>query len=95
MPRTTSHSVWPSATTPVPCGGGAPAAPLASALACRSTGRRHAGDSRPRRCEIFAVTALFGVSGGVSIEMLRMNIRLGRENQSASLRTDRARSNSR
>src|ERR1700681_4538208 len=38
MPRTTSHSVWPSATVPPFAGGGLPAAPSASALASPAPG---------------------------------------------------------
>src|SRR5258705_3743211 len=81
MPRTTSHSVCPSATVPE-VEGGAPAAPLASALASPAGAIPGQPPSAPTRSS--AVTGLSGLSGGVSIETLRMNSRPERENHCAS-----------
>src|SRR4051794_14251476 len=82
MPRTTSHSVCPSATVPE-VEGGAPAAPLASALASPGAGAIP-GQAPSALTRSSAVTRLSGVSGGVSIETLRMNSRPERENHCAS-----------
>jgi hypothetical protein len=84
MPRTTSHSVWPSATVPVVEGCGLPAAPSASALA-PAPGATMPGQAPSALTSSSGVTALVGLSGGVSIETLRMNTRPERWNQSASL----------
>src|SRR6476620_10644203 len=83
MPRTTSHSVCPSATVPVVEGAGAPAAPSASALAPLPAGAIP-GQPPSAATSSSGVTALSGLSGGVSIDTLRMNTRPVRENQSAS-----------
>src|SRR5882757_9805319 len=83
MPRTTSHSVWPSATVPVVDGRGAPAAPSASALAS-APGAAIPGHPPSPLTSSSGATAFSGDSGGVSIETLRMNTRPERENQSAS-----------
>src|SRR4029079_2175660 len=79
MPRTTSHSVWPSATVP-------PMGAVVDALASAGPGggamRGRAPSALTRSS---AVTGLSGVSGGDSIEMLLMNRRLGVLNHWASL----------
>src|SRR5258705_5065568 len=82
MPRTTSHSVCPSATVPE-VEGGAPAAPLASALASPGAGAIP-GQPPSALTRSSAVTGLSGLSGGVSIETLRMNSWPERENHCAS-----------
>src|SRR5215213_7356329 len=82
MPRTTSHSVWPSATLPV-VEGGLPAAPSASAFA-PAPGAAIPGQPPSAATSSSGVTGLSAVSGGVSIETFRMNTRPVRENQSAS-----------
>src|SRR3984957_3138311 len=85
MPRTTSHSVWPSATVPVVEGAGAAAAPsanalaLAGALAAVIPGQKPSALTRSSE-----VTGLSGVNGGVSIETFLMKSLPLRENQSAS-----------
>src|SRR4051812_50050848 len=84
MPRTTSHSVWPSATVPDVDGGGLPAAPSASALAS-APAAAIPGQPPSALTSSSGVTALFGDSGGGSIETLRMNKRPGSEKQSATL----------
>src|SRR5260370_3719391 len=82
MPRTTSHSVWPSATVPEVDGAGPPAAcALASAA---PGGGAMPGQPPSALTRSSASTGLSGVSGGVSIETLRTNTRPVRENQSAS-----------
>src|SRR3954466_10147584 len=83
MPRTTSHSVWPSATVPVVEGDGLPAAPSASALA-PPPGGAIPGQPPSAATSSSGVTAFSGLSGGVSIDTFRMNTRPVRENQSAS-----------
>src|SRR4051812_37907790 len=79
MPRTTSHSVWPSATVP-PMGAGvvdalASAGPADGAMP---------GQPPSALTRSSAPTGLSGVSGGDSIEMFLMNNRLGLLNHSAS-----------
>ena len=64
------------------CGGGAP-------VACAFASAAPGGGAMPGQLpsaltRSSLVTGLSGVSGGDSIEMLRMNTRPGRENQSAS-----------
>src|ERR1700754_4312080 len=83
MPRTTSHSVWPSATVPVVLGGGAPAAPSVRALA--PAGGAMPGQRPSALTKSSAVTGLFGVNGGVSIDTLLMLNLPARENHWASL----------
>src|SRR6185369_990347 len=83
MPRTTSHSVCPSATVPVVEGGGLPAAPSASAVA-PAPGVAIPGQPPSAETSSSGVTGLSGLSGGVSIDTFRMNTRPVRENQSAS-----------
>ncbi len=85
-PRTTSHSVWPSATVPdVEGSGGAPAALLVRALASADpAGGAIPGHSPSALTRSSAVIGLFGVSGGVSIETLLMNNLPERENHCAS-----------
>src|SRR5712672_2450367 len=82
MPRNTSHSVCPSATVPA-VEGGAPAAPLASALASPGAGATP-GQPPSALTRSSAVTGLSGLSGGVSIETFLMNSLPERENHSAS-----------
>src|ERR1700682_5705584 len=83
MPRTTSHSVWPSATVPDVDGGGAPAA---SAFASAAPGGGAMPGQPPSALtRSSGATGLSGLSGGVSIETFRTNTRPVRENQSASL----------
>src|SRR6478672_952397 len=85
MPRTTSHSVWPSATAPVVEGAGAPPAPSVEALASAGPpGGAIPGQSPSALTSSSAVTGLLGVSGGVSIETFLMNTLPERENHSAS-----------
>ena len=85
MPRTTSHSVCPSATVPVLEGAGAAAGPSVWALASAGPpGGVIPGQEPSALTRSSGETGLFGVSGGVSIEMLRMNSLPGRENHSAS-----------
>src|ERR1700716_2165656 len=85
MPRTTSHSVWPSATVPVVEGTGAPAAPSVKALASAGpAGGAIPGQNPSALTKSSAPTGLLGVRGGVSIEMFLMNSLPGRENHSAS-----------
>src|SRR5690348_4189903 len=86
MPRTTSHSVWPSATVPDVDGIGAADAPSVAALASAGL---PPGGAIPAQIpsaltRSSAVTGLLGVSGGASIEIFLMNKRPGRENHSAS-----------
>src|SRR5258705_12927427 len=83
MPRTTSHSVCPSATLPAVEGGGLPAAPSASAFA-PAPGAAIPGQPPSALTSSSGVTAFSGLSGGVSIDTFRMNTRPVRENQSAS-----------
>src|SRR6478609_9603677 len=86
MPRTTSHSVWPSATEP-PLGwaAGAPAGPSVRALASLGPpGAAMPGQAPSALTRSSAATGVFGLSGGASIETLRMNRRPERENHSAS-----------
>src|SRR6185312_11143378 len=73
MPRTTSHSVWPSATVP-PTGAAAVVDALASAGPGGGAMPGHAPSALTRSS---ATTGLSGVSGGDSIEMFLMNRRLG------------------
>src|SRR6516164_1485282 len=86
MPRTTSHSVWPSATVP-PDGAGDAVEALASAGAPVGAMPGQAPSALTRSS---AVTGLSGVSGGASIETFLMNSRPGRENHSASFRVIRS-----
>src|SRR5947209_18813153 len=80
MPRTTSHSVWPSATV-LPVGAG----PVVDALASAGPGGGAIpGQARSALTRSSAPTGLSGVSGGDSIEMFLMNRRLGLLNHSAS-----------
>src|ERR1700761_1175930 len=81
MPRTTSHSVWPSATVPVVAGGGAPAAPSVRALA--PAGGPMPGQKPSALTISSEVTGAFGVSGGVSIETLLIDRRPGLGNHCA------------
>src|SRR3954452_14587487 len=81
IPRTTSHSVWPSATVPPATGGGAAAGSFAIAFAPAGAMPGHAPSALTRSS---AVAGLSGVSGGASIEMLLMNRRCGRLNHSVS-----------
>src|SRR4051812_31548670 len=81
MPRTTSHSVWPSATVP-PAGAGEVVDALASA---GPGGGAMPGQAPSALTRSSAPTALSGVSGGDSIEMFRMNRRLGVLNHWVSL----------
>src|SRR6185437_5894529 len=99
--RTTSHSVWPSATVPAGGGGGEPGAAdpaaaesaaveadLASVDALASAGLAGAGIPEHAPSALTrssGVTGLSGVSGGASTEIFLTNNRLGRENHSASL----------
>src|SRR5882762_7380382 len=82
MPRTTSHSVCPSATVPE-VEGGAPAAPLASALASPAAGAMP-GQAPSALTRSSAATGFSGLSGAASIETLRTNSRPERENHCAS-----------
>src|SRR3979411_932266 len=85
MPRTTSHSVWPSATDPVVEGVGAAAAPSVNALASAGPlGGAIPGQSPSALTKSSEVTGLLGVRGGVSIETFLMNSLPERENHSAS-----------
>src|SRR6516225_7520241 len=81
MPRTTSHSVWPSATVP-PDGAGDALEALASAGAPAGT---MPGQTPSALTRSSAVTGLSGVSGGDSIETFLMNSLAGLLNHSASL----------
>src|SRR6478609_1516589 len=81
MPRTTSHSVWPSATVP-PIGAGAVVDAFASAGPGGGAMPAQAPSALTRSS---APTGLSGVSGGDSIEMLLMKRRLGVLNHWASL----------
>src|SRR5215472_14533414 len=84
MPRTTSHSVCPSATDPRPCGG-APADPSVNALA--SAGLPDGvipGQAPSALTRSSALTGSFGLKGGASIDTFLMKSRPGRENHSAS-----------
>src|SRR6201992_4179704 len=84
MARTTSHSVWPSATVPVATGAGA-AAPSDNALAFVGIfADAIPGQAPSALTRSSAVTGLSGVSGGVSIETFLMKRRPLRENHSAS-----------
>src|SRR5947208_15270679 len=79
-PRTTSHSVWPSATVP-PMGAG----DVVDALASAGPGCGAMPAQPPSALtRSSAPTGLSGVSGGDSIEMFLMNSRLGLLNHSAS-----------
>src|ERR1700736_2432698 len=83
MPRTTSHSVWPSATVPVVEGAVAPAAPSVKALASAGLpGGAIPGQAPSALTRSSAVTGLLGERGGAS--MFLMNSLPGRENHSAS-----------
>src|ERR1700751_5588000 len=85
IPRTTSHSVWPSATVPVVPGGGAPAPASVDAFASAGpAGGGLAGHAPSALTRSSAGTGVSGVSGGASIETFLMNSRPGRENHSAS-----------
>src|SRR5882762_126859 len=85
MPRTTSHSVWPSATDPVVEGVGAAAAPSVNALASAGPlGGAIPGQSPSALTKSSEVTGLLGVRGAVSIETFLMNSLPERENHSAS-----------
>src|SRR5882757_170515 len=83
-PRATSHSVWPSATTPVVFGAAAAASDSALASA-GPTGGVIPGHNPSALIRSSGVTCLSGVNGGVSIETFLMNVLPERENQSASL----------
>src|SRR5712671_4304174 len=84
MPRTTSHSVWPSATVPLRAGG-APAAPSVMALASAGApAGAMPGQAPSALTKSSAVTGLSGVSGAVSIDTFLMNSLPERENHSAS-----------
>src|SRR5580704_3279955 len=84
MPRTTSHSVWPSATVPVATGAGS-AAPSDNALAFVGIfADAIPGQAPSALTRSSAVTGLSGVSGGLSIETFLMKRRPLRENHSAS-----------
>src|SRR6478735_4685396 len=77
MPRTTSHSVWPSATVP----------PIGAVEALASVGAPTGampGQAPSALTRSSATTGLSGVSGGDSIEMLLMKNRVGLLNHSAS-----------
>src|SRR6516162_5321928 len=90
MPRTTSHSVCPSATDPDD-GGAAPAGPSVSALALVGLpAGAMPGQAPSALTRSSAVTGLSGVKGGASIETFLMNSRPGRENHSASFRVIRS-----
>src|SRR3954462_6661152 len=78
MPRTTSHSVWPSATVP-PTGAGV------EALASAGPAGAMPEQAPSALTRSSAPTGRSGVSGGDSIEMLLMNRRLGLLNHWASL----------
>ena len=70
---------------PVVAGGGAEAAPSVSALASAGApAGAIPGQSPSALTKSSAVTGLFGVKGGVSIETLVIDNRPARENQSAS-----------
>jgi hypothetical protein len=85
IPRTTSHSVCPSATCPPAVAGGAPAGLSVSALASPGPpGAGIPGQAPLAVTRSSAETGLSGVSGGESIDTLRMNRRPGRENHSES-----------
>src|SRR5262249_15811472 len=79
MPRTTSHSVWPSATVP-------PAGADASVEALASAGPAGAMPGQPPSAltRSWAPTGLSGVRGGDSIEMFLVKTRPVLENHSAS-----------
>src|SRR6202007_1056402 len=85
IPRTTSHSVWPSATGPVaPCGG-APAGVTVDAWASAGpAGGDIPGQAPSALTRSSAVTGLVGVSGGASIETFWMKSRPRRLNHCAS-----------
>src|ERR1700742_1060364 len=81
MPRTTSHSVWPSATVPRLEGTGAPGAPSVAAVASAGPpGGAIPGQPPSALTRSSAVTGLSGVRGAVSIETGLMNSRPEREN---------------
>src|ERR1700730_4142568 len=85
MPRTTSHSVCPSATVPVVEGAGAAAAPSVKALASAGPpGGAIPGQAPSALTKSSAVTGLLGGSGGASDEMFLITRLPGRENHSAS-----------
>src|SRR5260370_16759256 len=74
MPRTTSHSVWASATAPVVEAVGAAAAPSVSALASAGPfGGVIPGQSPSALTRSSEVTGLLGVSGPVSIATFLIN----------------------
>src|SRR5439155_24416212 len=71
MPRTTSHSVWPSATVP-------PTGAVVDALASAGPGGgAMPGQAPSALTRSSALTGVSGVSGGDSIEMFLMNRRPG------------------
>src|ERR1700719_861615 len=83
MPRTTSHSVWPSATVPVAVG--AAAAPSDKALAFAGTPAEVIPGQAPSALtKSSRLTGLSGVRGGVSIDTFLMKTLPLRENHSAS-----------
>src|SRR3954453_1413384 len=82
MPRTTSHSVCPSATVPVVEGTGPPAASALASVA--PGGGAMPGQAPSALTRSSAVTGLSAESGGGSIDTLRMKKGAERENQSAS-----------
>src|SRR5579872_2480275 len=83
MPRTTSHSVCPSATVPVLVG--AAAVPPSDALALDGTPADPIPGQAPSALtRSSGPTGLLGVSGGASIETFLINGRPLRENHSAS-----------
>src|ERR1700731_935193 len=82
MPRTTSHSVWPSATVPVAVG--AAAAPSDKALAFAGTPAVIPGQAPSALTKSSRLTGLSGVRGGVSIDTFLMKALPLRENPSAS-----------
>src|ERR1700722_13729527 len=85
IPRTTSHSVWPSATVPVVEGTGVAAAPSARALALAGMAADVIPGQKPSALTRSSeVTGLSGVKGGVSIETFLMKSLPLRENHSAS-----------
>src|SRR5882757_2003768 len=86
MPRTTSHSVWPSATVPVVEGTGAAAAPsvVAALASAGPPGGIIPGQNPSAVTRSSAATGLLGVRGADSIEMFLMNSRPGRENHTSS-----------
>jgi hypothetical protein len=84
MPRTTSHSVWPSATVPVVEGAGA-VLPVEALASTGPPAADNPGQPPSALTKSPGATGLSGVSGGASIDTFFLKIRPERENHSASL----------